>query len=81
MGGLVKTIEEQIKLLKDRGMRFRNVADAPHFLANISYYRLKGYWWEMQSDKINHQFLPNSYFEDVIDYSYLKRRLLRWHLV
>lgn len=62
-----KTIQQQIDLLDGRGMQFHNVADAPHFLANISYYRLKGYWWEMQIDKVNHQFAPNSYFEDVID--------------
>lgn len=62
-----KTIQQQIQLLDDRGMQFHNIADAPHFLANISYYRLKGYWWEMQVDKVQHQFAPNSYFEDVID--------------
>ncbi len=62
-----KTIQEQVQLLKDRGMLFHNIGDAPHFLANISYYRLKGYWWEMQSDKVNHKFHPNHYFEDIID--------------
>ena len=48
-------------------MLFRAPADAPHFLANISYYRLKGYWWEMQADQTNHQFAPASYFEDAVD--------------
>jgi abortive infection bacteriophage resistance protein len=62
-----KTIQEQIALLQNRAMQFRNIADAPHFLSNISYYRLKGYWWELQDDKVNHHFAPNSYFEDVID--------------
>lgn len=62
-----KTIEEQIELLKSRGMLFKDVENAPHFLSNISYYRLKGYWWEMQEDKIEHLFLPESYFEEVID--------------
>ncbi|MFE3869028.1 hypothetical protein ACFX5E_13245 [Flavobacterium sp. LS2P90] len=38
-----KTVEEQIALLKERGMLFHNEANAPHFLKNISYYRLKGY--------------------------------------
>lgn len=63
-----KTIQEQIQLLQDRDLLFHNMANAPHFLSNISYYRLKGYWWEMQVDKVNHKFAPNSYFEDVIDY-------------
>lgn len=60
-------IDEQISLLKSRGMLFRDEIKAKEILKNISYYRLKGYWWEMQSDKINHQFKPNSYFEDVIE--------------
>ncbi|NUQ23726.1 MAG: Abi family protein [Saprospiraceae bacterium] len=62
-----KTIMEQISLLKSRNMGFRDEISAAHFLANISYYRLKGYWWEMQTDKANHWFAPGSYFEDVID--------------
>jgi abortive infection bacteriophage resistance protein len=62
-----KTILEQIALLKSRNMAFQNEANAPHFLANISYYRLKGYWWEMQDDKTNHFFADGSFFEDVID--------------
>lgn len=62
-----KTIQEQINLLQSRNMAFRQIADAPHFLSNISYYRLKGYWWEMQDDKVNHHFRSDSFFEDVID--------------
>lgn len=62
-----RTIAEQMQLLKDRGMLFRNESTVPHFLANISYYRLKGYWWDMQSDRINHNFHDNTYFEDVIE--------------
>lgn len=62
-----KTIQEQIDLLKSRNMSFRDETTAPHFLANISYYRLKGYWWEMQDDKVNHLFADGSFFEDIID--------------
>lgn len=62
-----KNIQEQIILLQDRNMLFRNIENAPHFLSNISYYRLKGYWWELQDDKVNHHFATNSFFEDVID--------------
>lgn len=61
------SIQDQITLLQNRGMHFRNINDAPHFLNNISYYRLKGYWWEMQIDKVNHLFAPQSFLEDVID--------------
>lgn len=72
---LPKTVEEQINLLLERGMLFKNINNAPHFLKNISYYRLKGYWWEMQSDKVNHKFRADSYFEDVIDLYNFDRHL------
>jgi len=62
-----KSISEQIDLLAERGMLFKDVTKASHFLSNISYYRLKGYWWDLQSDRSNHKFKPNTYFEDVID--------------
>jgi abortive infection bacteriophage resistance protein len=61
------SLEDQILLLKSRGMQFRNETEASHFLQNISYYRLKGYWWDMQVDRTTHQLLPETYFEDVID--------------
>lgn len=62
-----KTFTEQIQLLQSRNMSFRDINNAPHFLSNISYYRLKGYWWEMQDDFVNHHFKDGSFFEDVID--------------
>jgi abortive infection bacteriophage resistance protein len=62
-----KNIQEQIALLQSRNMSFADIANAPHFLANISYYRLKGYWWEMQDNNIAHHFRDGSIFEDVVD--------------
>ncbi len=62
-----RSISEQIQLLKDRGLLFRNEIQAFQFLENISYYRLKGYWWDMQQDRATHTFSPNSYFESVIE--------------
>lgn len=70
------TIADQIALLKQRGMLFRNEANAPHFLENISYYRLKGYWWrDMQSDYVNHTLKPDTYFEDIVDLYNFDRHL------
>lgn len=60
------TIQEQIALLRKRGMLISDVAEADHFLSNISYYRLAGYWWPMQADKVNHIFKAGSRFENVI---------------
>ena len=60
------TIDEQINLLKLRGMLFKEEANAHDLLKNISYYRLKGYWWDMQDDYLLYTFKPDTYFEDVI---------------
>ena len=61
------TIENLIILLKQRGMLFRDEVIATNLLKNINYYRLKGYWWDMQSDYVSHSLNPNTYFEDIID--------------
>ncbi|MFM6994549.1 MAG: Abi family protein [Sediminibacterium sp.] len=61
------TIDEQISLLQSRGLQIKNIESAKNKLKNISYYRLKGYWWDMQSDSVKHLFLPNSRFKKVID--------------
>jgi abortive infection bacteriophage resistance protein len=63
---LPTTIKEQIDQLKVRGLIISDENLAEHYLSNISYYRLAGYWWPMQSDKVNHTFKPKSQFEDVI---------------
>ena len=47
-------------------MLIADIAEAEHFLSNISYYRLAGYWWPMQADKVNHIFKPGSRFENVV---------------
>jgi abortive infection bacteriophage resistance protein len=39
---------------------------ARHYLANVGYYRLAGYWWPMQADKTNHIFKADSTFEKVV---------------
>ena len=62
MAKLSKSISEQITILQDRDLQFRNISNASHILNNISYYRLKGYWWELQDDKENHQTVGPSGF-------------------
>ena len=61
-----RTIAEQIDLLKSRGMLMKDEQKVAFCLGYISYFRLKGYWRDMQPDRTNHIFAPNSYFEDVI---------------
>lgn len=70
-----KTYQEQLQLLKDRGMLFRDEAIALVNLKSISYYRLKGYWWDMQFDKVSHSFKENTIFEDLIDRYNFDRQL------
>lgn len=60
------TIEEHIQQLRDRGLLIEDEPLAKHYLENVSYYRLAGYWWPMQKDKVNHIFKENSKFEDVV---------------
>ncbi|MXV14799.1 Abi family protein [Hufsiella ginkgonis] len=60
------SINEQIDQLIARGLEIPDRAVAAHYLANISYYRLAGYWWPMQADKVSHTFKPSSQFDAVI---------------
>ncbi len=60
------TIPDQIVKLQQRGLIINDLKLAEHFLINVGYYRLSGYWITMQSDKVNHIFKPNSTFENVI---------------
>jgi abortive infection bacteriophage resistance protein len=70
-----RTIAEQIALLKSRGMLMKDEQQAAFYLNHISYFRLKSYWWDMQTDRVNHIFAPDSYFEDVIARYNFDRRL------
>lgn len=60
------TIDEHIQQLRDRGLNIADEVLAKHYLTHVSYYRLAGYWWPMQSDKVKHIFKENSKFEDVV---------------
>lgn len=62
-------------LLKNRGMLFYDETKAKEILKSISYYRLKGYWWDMQSDALTHKFKNDSYFEEVIERHEFDREL------
>lgn len=58
--------DQQIDQLLSRGLVITDRHSARTTLQNISYYRLEGYWWSMQTDKVNHIFKPNSTFENVL---------------
>lgn len=68
-------VKNQVGKLKQRGLIINNEELALHYLQNISYYRLEGYWWPLQAEKNNHIFKPNSHFETVISIYNFDREL------
>lgn len=61
------TIDEQIQILRDRGMDVHDLARARHYLSHINYYRLTAYWLPFEADHATHQFLPGTRFEAVMN--------------
>ena len=47
-------------------MNVRDEKSAAFHLSHISYYRLKGYWGDMQIDFQKHKFASSASFDDVI---------------
>lgn len=73
-----KSFQEQLDLLKDRGLLVDNEPAALDYLDRIGYYRLSGYWYsfrELENTQAGddslpylrkNQFLENSRFEDAV---------------
>lgn len=61
------TIAQQLTQLRKRGLSITDENTAEHFLKNVSYYRLAGYWWTLQSDRHTHRFRKGVSFQLVID--------------
>ena len=70
-----RTIDEQIRLLRSRGMAFGNEEEAKQCLAHISYFRLKYYWTDMRDEETEHDFKEGALFDDVIARYNFDRRL------
>lgn len=56
------TIDEQLCLLKGRGLHFKSDTYATKILRRISYYRLANYWKVLEEDKENHKFKDGASF-------------------
>lgn len=72
------TINEQLELLKSRGMLIADEMKANEVLMDIGYYRLGFYWYpfEIQPEKglpREHQFMPDTRFEDAVKLYYFDR--------
>lgn len=63
-----RSIEEQIDILRDKGLVIGDMDFARQSLSRISYYRLKGYWWGLQEEVKDRSrvFLSDATFEEVI---------------
>lgn len=69
------TYEEQLKLLKERGLQISNDNKVIHLLTEISYYRLSGYWFPLLQDKKKHIFKEGSTFESAFNLYKFDREL------
>ena len=67
MGNKATTIDEQIILLRSRGMSIPDdqIEKIKEYLLDIGYYRLGFYWHYFEIDK-NHNFEPNTSLSSVI---------------
>ena len=60
------TTEQQIDILKERGLLIDDVEQAIQVLDTISYFRLAGYWRHFEADRTTHQFKEGSYFTNIV---------------
>ena len=57
--------KEQIALLKERGLHFKDEKQALNFLEKVSYYRLSSYWHPFLRDKQKKIFVEKASFDNV----------------
>lgn len=60
------TVPQQIELLQSRGMQFPDVERARHYLQEINYYRLAGYWLRFEAEHATHRFADGVTFDVVL---------------
>lgn len=81
MGNIATSVEDQIKILKDRGLRIDDEQKAIETLLDIGYYRLGCYFYYFQ-DPFTHNFEDDICLDDIIDLYYfdfdIKMLLLRY---
>jgi len=69
-------LDQQISLLKSRGLGFNDMIRAKRYLKNISYYRLSGYFIPFQElGDAAHHFQPDIVFDDILQLYIFDRKL------
>ena len=69
------TLEEQLKLLENRGLVVSDRQRAKYYLGHLNYYRLSGYWFPFKQSPTINQFRPNTKFEDILNLYIFDREL------
>jgi abortive infection bacteriophage resistance protein len=69
------TVQEQINLLKRRGLQIDDEPRATRYLKNISYYRLSGYMYTFQKDKKTHTYKEGTTFDAILNLYRFDREL------
>ena len=85
MGQKAISIDEQIQLLRSRGMIINNEEKAKEVLFDVGYFRLGFYWFPFeltypQKDNRNHQFKQGSNFDDAVKLYYFDFKLRNYLL-
>ena len=57
------SVEDQIKLLKNRNLTVIDENRTKHLLQNVSMFRMKGYLYPLQADKVNHIYKDGATLE------------------
>jgi abortive infection bacteriophage resistance protein len=75
------SISDQAQLLLDRGLICTNKDRLERYLTSIGYYRLSAYWLPFEqpitngSSRRNHQFIPNTNFDEILGLYIFDRKL------
>lgn len=69
------SLDDQLVQLKSRNMKFHDEEKAKHYLGNLNYYRLAGYWLVFEENHGSHTFNQNTYFEDILNLYIFDREL------
>lgn len=75
MGRIASTLDEQIELLKSRGMIISDIEKAKEVLFDVGYYRLGFYWFPFeisypQKDNRDHTFKAGTEFDNAVKLYY-----------
>lgn len=60
-------VEDQIQLLKSRNLTFLNEENAKHLLQNVSMFRMKGYLYPLQADRVHQIYKNGATFEQAFE--------------